>query len=320
MQVPSNLLSRNKKELIKNYSFIVLGSILLAIGTGVFLLPSLLNTGGLMGLGLIGKFLFNFDPDLVVLVLTWTFFLISLLFLGWRFTVKSLISSFIYPLALIAIMRIPLISDAVTATFENADTATVLIAGIFGGVFSGIGVALTFLGGGSTGGVDIIVVILNKYLKAKHSTLVLIMDALIIGGGLLVTGNLILSLIGIISAFVFAFMIEFIFLGQSHVFTAYIISPTKHNEINDWIQEKTGRGATLIPVLGGYKKDPYNLIVVNFDRRELVLFNAGIALIDPRAFVTIQQSKAVLGEGFSDLIPKKEGLFYKKPAKKDEEK
>lgn len=320
MQVPSNLLSRNKKELIKNYTFIVLGSILLAIGTGVFLLPSLLNTGGLMGLGLIGKFLFGFDPDLVVLVLTWTFFLISLLFLGWRFTVKSLISSLIYPLALIAIMRIPLISDAVNATFENADTATVLIAGIFGGVFTGIGVALTFLGGGSTGGVDIIVVILNKYLKAKHSTLVLIMDALIIGGGLLATGNLILSLIGIISAFVFAFMIEFIFLGQSHVYTAYIISPTKHNEINDWIQEKTGRGATLIPVLGGYKKDPYNLIVVNFDRRELVLFNAGIALIDPRAFVTIQQSKAVLGEGFSDLIPKKEGLFYKKPSTKDEEK
>lgn len=320
MQVPSNLLSRNKKELIKNYTFIVIGSILLAIGTGVFLLPSLLNTGGLMGIGLITKFLFNFDPDIVVLVLTWTFFFISLLFLGWRFTVKSLISSFIYPLALIAIMRIPLISNAVTATFENADTATVLIAGIFGGVFSGIGVALTFLGGGSTGGVDIIVVILNKYLKVKHSTLVLIMDALIIGGGLLATGNLILSLIGIISAFVFAFMIEFVFLGQSHVFTAYIISPTKHKEINDWIQEKTGRGATLIPVFGGYKKDPYNLIMVNFDRRELVVFNAGIALIDPRAFVTIQQSKAVLGEGFSDLIPKKEGLFYKKPAKKDEEK
>lgn len=318
MLVPSNLISRNKKEIIKNYALIVIGSFLLAIGTGVFLLPALLNTGGLMGIGLIAKILFNFDPDLVVLVLTWTFFLVSLFFLGWRFTVKSLVSSFIYPLALIAIMRIPLISNTVNDMFLNADTATIIIAGIFGGVFSGIGVALTFLGGGSTGGVDIIVVILNKYLKVKHSTLVLIVDGLIIFGGLLVTGDIILSLIGIISAFVFAFMIEFIFLGKSHVFTAYIMSPKKHEEINQWIQENTGRGATLVPVLGGYKKDPYNLIIVNFDRRELIVFTSGIAAIDPKAFVTIQQSKAVLGEGFSDLIPRKEGLFSKKTKKKDE--
>lgn len=320
MLATSNLLSRNKKELIKNYLFVIAGSILLAIGTGVFFLPALLNTGGLMGIGLIASELFSFDADLVVLVLTWLFFFISLLFLGWRFTIKSLISSFIYPLVLIALMRIPFINDFTTALFTDAeDTAVTLIAGIFGGVFSGIGVALTFLGGGSTGGVDIIVVILNKYLKLKHSTLALVIDGAIIFTGLLVTGNVIHSLIGIISAFVFAFMLEFVFIGKSHVFTAYIISPTKHKEINEWIQNETGRGATLIPVLGGYKGEEYNMIVVNFDRREQVSFTTGIAQIDRRAYVTIQQSKAVLGEGFTDLIPEIEGLLSFKTKQKDEQ-
>ncbi len=319
MLATSNLLSRNKKELVKNYLFVIAGSILLAIGTGVFFLPALLNTGGLMGLGLIAFELFSFDADLVVLVLTWLFFFISLLFLGWRFTLKSLISSFVYPLVLIALMRIPFINDFTTSLFTNAeDTAVTLIAGIFGGVFSGIGVALTFLGGGSTGGVDIIVVILNKYLKVKHSTLVLIIDGAIIFTGLLVTGNVIHSLIGIISAFVFAFMLEFVFIGKSHVFTAYIVSPTKHKEINEWIQKETGRGATLIPVLGGYQGDSYNMIVVNFDRREQVSFTTGIAQIDRRAYVTIQQSKAVLGEGFTDLVPEIEGLLSFKTKHKDE--
>lgn len=300
----------NSKLIIKNYLFVLLGSILLAVGTGIFLLPATLNTGGLMGLGLIAFHLFGFEPDIVVLILTWAFFLISLLFLGWQFTLKSLLSSLVYPLVLIVLMRVPFFKSFSDGLFTNTDTATILIAGIFGGVFCGVGVALTFLGGGSTGGVDIIVVIINKYFKLKHSVLAFVVDATIIGIGLVVSQDVVLSLIGIISAFVYAFMIEFIFVYKSHVFTAYIISPTKHQEINEWIQKETGRGATLIPVLGGYKRAEYEMIVVNFDRREYALFLQGVAKIDRKAYVMIHQSNAVLGEGFASITPQNEGLAH----------
>ena len=74
--------------------------------------------------------------------MTWVFFLISLLFLGWRFTIKSLVSSFVYPLALILLMRLPAIATETTKLFgEGADMATKLIAGVFGGIFNGVGVA-----------------------------------------------------------------------------------------------------------------------------------------------------------------------------------
>ncbi len=308
-----DLFKPNVLMIIKNYTLVIFGSILLAVGTGIFLLPALLNTGGLGGLGLIGKGLFGFDPDLIVLGLVWMFFIISLLFLGWRFTLKSLVSSLIYPLVLILLMRLPGVASETNRLIgEGADTATKLIAGIFGGVFSGVGVALTFLGGGSTGGVDIIVVILNKYLHISHSVLAFIIDGIIIGIGLIVMGDFILSLVGIISAFVFAITLEFVFSGKSHALTAYIISQEKSEEINTWIQTKTDRGSTLTPVYGGYEKTEYMMIIVTFDRSEYAKFVNGIAKIDKDAFVMIQQTANVLGEGFKQLVQNKEGLINRK--------
>ncbi len=293
------------KLIFKNYGLVFIGSLLLAVGTGVFLMPAVLNTGGMMGLGLIAQHLWGFDPDIVVLVLTWVFFLISLLFVGWRFTFKSLVSSLVYPLFLILLMRIPSIATETSRLFgEGADIATKLIAGVFGGVFCGVGVALTFRGGGSTGGVDIIVILINKYLHISHSVLSFLVDGLIVLIGLFVMQNVLLSLIGIMSAFVYALTLEFVFVGRSHVLSAYIISPTKSKEINEWIQTNTNRGSTLIPIKGGYKGDEYTMILVNFDRSEYGHIIDGVAKIDKNAFITINQSKSVLGEGFKTLEAK----------------
>lgn len=302
-KIKETLAKQDWKLILKNYSLVFIGSLLLAIGTGVFLLPAVLNTGGMMGLGLIGQHLWGFDPDLVVLVLTWVFFLVSLLFVGWRFTLKSLVSSLVYPLFLILLMRIPSISTETAKLFgEGADVATKLIAGVFGGVFSGVGVALTFRGGGSTGGVDIIVILINKYLHISHSILSFLVDAIIVVIGLFVMQNVVLSLIGIISAFVYALTLEFVFVGRSHVLSAYIISPTKSAEINEWIQTNTKRGTTLMPIKGGYQGDEYIMILVNFDRSEYGHIIDGVAKIDKDAFITINQSKSVLGEGFKTLV------------------
>ncbi len=285
--------------LIKSYALIVFGSILLGIGTGLFLIPNQINAGGLSGIAVILKATLGFDEDLVVLVLTWGFFLVSLLFLGFKFTVKSLVSSLLYPLVLVIISRTPFFQTLIQETFlDDVETTKTLIAGIFGGAFVGAGVAVTFIGGGSTGGVDILVFIINKYTSIKQSILSFVVDGSIIVAGIFVLGDLIASLIGIIAAFITAVMIEYIFVGRSRALTAMIISKDHADEINAYIQNKMERGSTFIGVAGGYQKHPYEMIMVTFDRKEYANLMYAVSQIDKKAFLTVIQANEVLGEGF----------------------
>lgn len=303
-------IKQNYRVLIKSYGLILVGSILLALGVGMFLIPNQINSGGLSGIAITLHALNPwFEEDIVVLVLNWLFFFISLIFLGLRFTIKSLVSTLVYPLFLVMFTRIPLFQNIIYDTFiENPDTSKTLIAGLFGGAFVGAGVALTFLGGGSTGGVDIIVFLINKFTAIKQSILSFLIDGLIIALGIFALGNMIASLIGIIAAFITAMMIEYIFVGRSKALTALIISKDHVQEINDYIQNQMERGSTIFKVEGGYQRHPYELIMVSFDRKEYANLINKVASIDKKAFVTIIQTNEVLGEGFRAIRTRKRGF------------
>lgn len=301
-----NYLKENYRQIIKSYSLIILGSILLAIGTGVFLIPNAINAGGLSGIAIILNSQFNLDEDIVILILIWAFFFLSLLFLGVKFTLKSLLSTIIYPSLLVLITRNPYIQNLIQETFiDNPDTSKTLIAGMFGGVFVGAGVAITFIGGGSTGGVDILVFIINKYTRIKQSILSFAIDGTIILIGFFVLENMMASMIGIISAFISAVMIEYIFVGRSRKLTALIISKDHCQEINHYIQNEMERGSTLLDIMGGYKRHHYEMIMVTFDRKEYANLVAKVAQIDKKAFLTVIQTNEVLGEGFSAFHTRK---------------
>lgn len=298
----------SKKEiitLIKNTSLIVIGSILLAFGTGIFLVPSGINAGGLSGIALIFQATLNWEVDIVVGVLVWSLFALSIFFLGRRFAMQTLVATIVYPIALSLLLRIPYFIDLSSALLgAESGTAELLIAGLFGGAFVGAGCAVTFLGGGSTGGVDILAFMIHKYLRVKHSISSFFIDAIIVFIGMLTIGNLVASLVGVVSALISALMIEYIFIGKSTAFVATIIS-TKWEEINQFIQEKMERGTTIINVEGGFKFNEYRMISVVFDRKEYGYLYAAIAQIDPKAFVTFVQAQSVHGEGFNHFVQKK---------------
>ena len=301
-----NYIKDNYRQILKSYSLVILGSILLAIGTGVFLIPNAINAGGLSGIAIILNSQFNLDEDIVVLILIWAFFFLSLLFLGVKFTLKSLLSTLIYPSLLVLITRNPYIQNLIQETFiDNPDTSKTLIAGMFGGVFVGAGVAITFIGGGSTGGVDILVFIIHKYTRIKQSILSFAIDGTIILIGFFVLENMMASMIGIISAFISAVMIEYIFVGRSRKLTALIISKDHSEEINHYIQNEMERGSTLLDIMGGYKRHHYEMIMVTFDRKEYANLVAKVAQIDKKAFLTVIQTNEVLGEGFSAFHTRK---------------
>ncbi len=292
---------------LKNTFLVVLGSVLLAVGFGVFLMPFDLVTGGVGGLSIVLNEIIPLDfmtVDIYVTVLTWGFFLLGLILLGKDFALKTLISSIVYPPALSLCLRL-VDSEVLNGFFVMADAAgehdiaTVAIAAVFGGVFVGAGCAITFRGGGSTGGIDIPALVLAKYFKKiKSSVMIFIFDATIVVLGVVVFHDLVKCLLGVTSAFIVAIVIDKVFLGESQAFIAHIVSD-KYEEINKAIIEKMDRTSTILDAVGGFSGEGKKMIMVSFTMPQYTQFMNLVSSIDNKAFVTVHRAHEVDGEGFS---------------------
>lgn len=304
------LTAKDKRKIANDLILVIIGSLILAFASGIFLVPSSINAGGISGIGIIVDYLFNFSfsiVDITVGILAIVLFIVGWIFLGTPFAVKTALSTILFPTFLSLFIRIPVFYDFAQNLYRpdgtgHIETARILIGGLFGGALTGVGVGMTFLGGGSTGGVDVITLLANKYLKIKQSSASFIIDTIVVVTGMFIlTDKLISSLVGVIAALICAIMIDFVFVGRSSVYTANIIS-SKWREINDYIQKELERGTTIFHVEGGYQFDSYRLISVVFERKEYNDIYRAIAHIDPKAFVTFTQTQSVYGEGFNKLI------------------
>lgn len=289
---------------LKNILLIVLGTLVLAFGCAVFVVPFDLVTGGVTGLSIIiDNIIQSAIPiDVVIAVITWGLFLMGLLFLGWDFSVKTLASTIIYPVAISMFMHL-VSPDVLGGIFYlpgsvHADIA-LIISALFGGLCVGTGCALTFLGGGSTGGMDILAFILCKYFKKwKSSTVIFIIDATTVVLGLFTIGDLILTLLGIIAAWIGAMVIDRIFIGRGQAFTAQIVSD-KYEEINLAIREEVRRTTTMFVATGGYSGQPKTVLSVTFTMRQYADLMNVIKRIDKTAFVSITRAHEINGEGWT---------------------
>lgn len=293
---------------------VILGTFVVAFGNVCFLVPMEINAGGLNGIAIIIR---HFVPDtykvlsynIVVTTLSIIFWLLGLILVGKEFAIKTLVATISFPAANWLFTMCPRVSDFTTGIGTilmeagNGPTAgNYLLGGIFGGVFVGAGVAITFVGGGSTGGVDVFVLIFEKYLKIKSSIASFIVDGTIVTVGLLIlvpsqTSFLLPCLSGIISAFMSAILIEVIYIGSQSAYQADIISD-KWEEISKYALIELDRGTTIIRAEGGYKGDERVILRIVFDKRQHNKIREFIAKIDPHAFVTYTRTNAVFGEGF----------------------
>lgn len=315
---------KNKKEwftAIYKILIVILGTFLVSFGNTAFLVPLDVNAGGLNGIAIIVRFftdasykviVYNLVVDISAVVL----WLIGLLFVGKEFALKTLVATIAFPLANWLFTICPGVSTLVSNLGEMLRTAganenipnagNFLMAGIFGGVFVGVGVAITFVGGGSTGGVDVITFLFEKYLKIRQSIASFLIDGTIVTVGLIIllpkdSNFLLPCLSGIISAFMSAIIIEFIYIGSQTSYQVDIISD-KWEEISRFVQDELGRGTTVIPAKGGFHGDERIILRIVFNKREYNRIRTYIAKIDPNAFVTYTQTNAVFGEGFKSHL------------------
>lgn len=294
--------TQSPKLLLKNITLTVLGTLLLSVATSLFILPYDLVVGGMSGLAILFNSVFPLGKELWVTIVTISLYLLGLIFLSRDFALKTLVSAIVYPagVAVFSYLASPDVFDGLfylpASGYGEID---ILLAALFGGIFTGAGCAITFLGGGSTGGVDILAFIFCKYVKkAKSSHTIFVLDALIVVVALFVLHDLVLILLGIVCALITALVIDKIFLGENRAFIAHIISDASET-INREIIEKLDRATTVIAARGGYSGKEHQMLMVTFTINQHANLMNIINQNDKNAFVTIHPAHEINGEGFS---------------------
>lgn len=340
----------SKENIFKNLKqlfLLILGTVILSVGCGFFLIPFQIVSGGITGITIL--FSSFIAPDILSYILSWSLFIIGFIFLGPKFTISSLISTIFYPVFISLITRTGILNtylsvilgtdefvlaDGVITNLESLkssgfiDTGLLLIIGLLGGMCVGIGCAITFHGGGSTGGIDILSLIISKYCNIKESIPFFLTDATIVVVGIIVhivakqTILVVGGLVGILSALICSMMVEIVYSGQTSAYMVDVISD-KYQEIVDYACHELDRGATVFDVVGGYTNQNKKMVRINFQRREYSKVRSAIAKIDPKAFCSFSSTMFVGGEGFGDLKhqnPSTFKLLKEKKAKKEKEK
>lgn len=305
----------SKKEImlmIKNIFLVIIGTVILAFGTGVFLFPYNIITGGIAGISItLNNLIPEFEIlglksyDIYVFVVTWGLFLIGLFVLGKSFSLKTLISTIVYsPIFSLSVRLVE--SNVLNGFFDisaNYGELSVLLGAVFGGAFVGVGCAIAFLGGGSTGGTDIIAFVICKWFKKFRSSVVIfIVDVAVVLAGIFVIKDLTLSLLGIASAFICAIVIDKLFLGESQAFIAQIVSD-KYEEINNAIITRLDRTTTILEARGGFSGKDKKVVMVSFTMRQYATLINIVNIIDKTAFVSIHRAHEINGEGWTRPSP-----------------
>ncbi len=287
----------------KNIFLTVFGTLILAFGTAVFIIPFDLVVGGMSGFAIVLHKLFGaISVDLAIALMTWGTFALGAAVLGGEFALKTLVSTVIYPVA-IALFSKLCSPEVLNGIFylkgsPHGDIA-LLISALFGGVLIGTSCAVTFVGGGSTGGIDVLAFILCRFFKRmKSSTAIFCLDTSAVLLGLIVINDLVLTLLGIISAFVSALAVDKIFVGGQKAYTAQIISDNSA-QISRAIIERLGRTATVSEVIGGYSGLKKQMLTVSFTVSQYAELRDIIGSTDKSAFVTVHETHEINGEGWT---------------------
>lgn len=297
------------------YLVVILGSVIVAFGNIVFLTPLDINAGGLNGIGIIVMNFFSEANKIVaynitIYILSVILWVVGYFFIGKEFAFKTLLSSIVFPLATSLFTMVPgpkdfasSITNILLSYGSEPTIGTYMLFSMIGGVIVGFGVAVTFMGGGSTGGVDVLTFIFEKFLRIKQSIASLLIDGFVVSLGLIIlcpidAGRYLLPcLVGVLSIAISALMIDMIYIAFQIVYQVDVIS-SKWEEISRYAQDELGRGATLIPVKGGYQGQERIMVRVVLSKIQCEALREYISKIDSSAFLTIGQTKAVFGEGF----------------------
>ena len=294
------------KKWFISYSLIVIGSIILAAGFVFFISPYKIVPGGVYGIAIVIHYMTEgmlawaptgFPIGLMGLILNIPLTIIGIRILGPRFGVKTVVG----------FVLTSVFMDGITYLFGEAPLVAgdALLSSIFGGVLVGLGLGLIFKSKATSGGSDIIAMIIAKYTKMPLGQLMIYVDSAIVLIGLVVFADWKIPLYSWIVIYITGKTIDVVLQGMSVDKTLFIVSD-KFVEIRDHIINELRRGGTYIPGKGMYNGLDKTIIFTVVNRREMGLLQEFIHEIDPKAFLTVLEANEILGEGFKSLKEKME--------------
>ena len=274
-------------QLIKKYSIIALGAFIFSLSVNLFTLPSKIVSGGISGIAIILYHIAGISTGVTVGILDVVLLLFALKFLGKQFVLDSLAAIFMIPVFLEITENLPPVTE------------DVFIASVFGGVFLGVGIGLAFSQGGTTGGTDIVSRISQKkYPHLSIGILMTMVDLLIIGFSAITFGNTDLALYGILCLIISTAVIDMM-IGKLNCAKLIFIITNSQTLLESEIIKNVNRGLTALSGTGVFSGEQKKILLCVSKSKEAEHLKQIIKKIDPNAFVIINESKEILGKGFS---------------------
>ncbi|GHT09281.1 membrane protein [Bacteroidia bacterium] len=276
---------------IQDYCVIIFGLILYALGWTGFLLPNGITTGGVTGIGAIVFFATKIPVALTYFCINGVLLTISIKIFGFKFSIKTIINVLILTFLLSffqLIIKEPLVKGE---PFMSC---------ILGGVLCGMGLGLVFNFKGSTGGTDIIALLINRYRNISIGKGLLICDLLIICSSYFVFQSIEKIVYGLVVMGVTSYTVDMVLNGARQSVQFFIFSD-KSDEIAKKVIEQAHRGCTLLNGTGCYTKNPVKVVVVMAKKTESVTIFRIVKNIDPNAFISQSSVIGVYGNGFDQI-------------------
>ena len=296
---------------ICDYIVITIGIVLFVMAWQSFLLPNNMIDGGLTGASAllamvtgISVDIWYFGVNVLLLILAW-------FILGQGFGIKT-IYAIIVSTALFRLLGDESMSWLWSVEGKALYVGDGILVPIIGGLLEAVGLALIILRGGSTGGTDILALIVNKFWPISIGRFYLMADFVVITLLIFVPGHCFTDVVyGYITMGVCAYVLDLIMLGKDSAVQILIFS--EHlKDIGDYINREMGRGVTALKAVGWYTQEDRQVLLVMLRKTEMPELVKAVKEKDPKAFVTVVPANNVFGEGFDEM---KTGLTKKKKKK-----
>lgn len=299
---------------VKAYIFITIGLLLYVLGWDIFLIPNNMVGGGVTGISAILLYAFNVPVSISFFLINLVLLLIALKVLGRAFGVKT-----VYAI-IITSLFFQVVPDFLPDVFiqEIAISNGKLLCAIFGGLSAGLGIGICFSQGGSTGGTDIVALMIVKYRNISAGRVILLIDVFIIASSLLLPAKEVFDadgiaigvesigervatiLYGYILIIASSYTVDIFIAGFKQSLQLFIFSK-KYEEISNAIATDIKRGVTLIDAQGWYSKQESKIIMVIVRKTDINLVYKVIKEIDSNAFMSVGSVSGVYGEGFDEI-------------------
>ena len=293
---------------VKEWVLITVGIAVYTLGWTLFLTPNSLFGGGVTGISAILQFATGIKMGYTYFVINVALLIASLFIIGPSFGIKTVYAVLLTSFGLNLFQSI--IPPGIIQDFALSNGK--LLCAIIGGAMSGLGIGLSISQGGSTGGTDIVALIIGKYRNVSPGKIIMIIDIFIISSSLLIPsydpqGNP-LSFVSRVSAAMFGFIIVTvagniadIYLAGSRQSVQVFIISRKFDEIADMVHSEFNRGVTVLHGEGWYTKKESSILMVLTRKTDVNLLLRYIKQIDPNAFLSISSVWGVFGQGFDTI-------------------